>query len=871
MKNDSTHVVPEPIKPVRIEHVADDVKLLKKSDVQQQQTLLTGRALKDFGSAVAFEFTGTDEYDAKYLTTEQGVSKIDFNKLVDTDIRFIAANVERVNGPAWLQGEALAGIIAITNVLQSGALTWDSNLVATRSGHVEHIRQIYWPSDINSPDGYTRVGKWNYGTGRWDWSGWVNMSASISRVIITDETKGALSTLLPNTIYELHCDGCNITLPSALSMRVGTVIGFEQYPNPKALEAADATNETGIYAKAWSSVVSCNAPDPVTAAHDQVGFQVTLVSALDPIKEATKETGAHGTWYENAHCGITYKFENVSIVSFEKNGTIYDRMWSLLTDQDADQAVPELSELMDKHTDQISADFVGLNARAAAAAWNTDYKQIAKKADTRGLFKVEINRTGTTAIPSKFSVKAFLADEADATFTYARTKFPDTLDPNIKYYYQDTTLGRKVLAGKAGVVTSWDDIDDDIDTLFYRTNVTGGSIAPIYSSYDTTGKYGTAVDAKFFDGASLYKVDWFNNHKNFVGYIRATADQILTLDFSNENSTIDAVKSFIEVKVSFIPDDHDSYLFKGAVVDASGSVEDVQRRASTPDHKVADAASVAASRDEIISTLQSKGMFYGNIRKTDATDLNEYTSPGVYTFEQTSDIQNVPQMIGGPNGTADTSLYATLTVTSSKSFSALKKKAGEDLEYAGDNNGGAVAGDGFERITQIITAELKFNGTVDLSLESYKLLPRMWLRHGIKPSSSSSVTWSSWVHFEPGRTIHEFGYGAEAYTGPSANMVEMRVVAKLLANGKPSIILKNPAATPINPTGTLPTITVNLPDPTPYVNTTFQIEAESNIKVKVKYSVNGDTYAQTYSAASTPDHLLLNIVYSNGLWYVVVA
>ena len=40
MNNDSTHVVPEPIKPVRIEHVADDVKLLKKSDVQQQKALL---------------------------------------------------------------------------------------------------------------------------------------------------------------------------------------------------------------------------------------------------------------------------------------------------------------------------------------------------------------------------------------------------------------------------------------------------------------------------------------------------------------------------------------------------------------------------------------------------------------------------------------------------------------------------------------------------------------------------------------------------------------------------------------------------------------------------------------------------------------
>ena len=868
MNNDSTHVVPEPIKPVRIEHVADDVKLLKKSDVQQQKTLLSGRALKDLGSAVAFEFTGTGEYDADYLTN----NNIDFNKLVDTDIRFIAADDDRVNGPSGLTGGSLAGIISITNVLQSGALTWDSSLAASRSGHVEHIRQIYWPSDIDNPGGYTRVGKWNYGTSSWDWSNWVIMSPeSVNRIIITDKTASALSALLPNSIYELHCNGCNITLPSALSMKVGTVIGFEQYPNPKALEAADETNKTGIYAEAWSSVVSYEAPDPIATGNPVVDFQVTLVSALDPIKEATKETGAHGTWYENAHCGITYKFENVSIVPFEKNGTTYDRMWSLLTDQDADQVVPELSELLDKHTDQISADFVGLNSSAAAAAWNTASKQIAKKADTRGLFKVEINRTGTTAIPSNFSVKAYLADEASATITYTEVNKPvsnpdSVLDTNLKYYYQDTVLGRKVLAGRAGVVTSWSDVEDGITKLYYRSNVTGGSIAAIHSSNDTTGKYGTAVAAEFFKDASLYDADWFNDHKNFVGYIRANADQILTLDFSNSGSTIGAVKSFIEVEVSFIPDDHDSYLFKGAVVDASGSVEDVQRRASTPDHKVADATSVAASRDEIISTLQSKGMFYGNIRNTGVTNLNNYINPGVYTFVQTSGMQNVPQMIGGPNGTANTSLYATLTVTSSKSFSALKKKAGEDLTYTGDNNGGAVAGDGFERITQIITAELKANAA---NPSDALLMPRMWLRHGIK--TTLDTRWTNWVHFEPGRTIHEFGYGAEAYTGTGTYEIETLKVASLLANGKPSIILKNPTDTPIDTSGTLPTVTVNLPDPTPYVNTTFQIEAEANINVEVKYTANGETYEQNYSAASTPNHLLLNIECNNGLWYVVTA
>lgn len=865
MNNDSTHVVPEPIKPVRIEHVADDVKLLKKSDVQQQRTLLTGRALKDLGSAVAFEFTGAGEYDAKYLTA----GKIDFNKLVDSDIRFLAYDDDSVNGPSGLTSGSLAGIISITNVLPSGALTWDSSLAASRIGHVQHIRQIYWPADVENPGGYTRVGKWNDRTSSWDWSNWAIMSPeTVNRIIITDKTAAALSNLLPNSVYQLNCDGCDIVLPSALSMKVGTVIGFEQYPNPKALEAADETNKTGIYAESWSSVVRYEAPDPITTEHGQVNYQVVLASALDPIKEATKETGAHGTWYENAHCGVTYKFENISIVPFEKDGKTYDRMWSLMTDQDADQVVPELSELMDKHTDQSSGDFVGFNSGAPEAAWNTSFKFISKKADTRGLFKIEINRTGTKDIPSKFHVYAYLVDEDSAVISYTEVNKPATnpdsvLDPTRRYYYQDAILGKKVLAGRAGVVTSWNDVSDDVTKLYYSSSVAGGYIASVWSSNDTTGKYGTSVAASFFNAPGLYRSAWFDKHKHFVGYVQASANQILTMEFGNIGSTIDAVKGFISVKVTFIPDAHDSYLFKDAVVDASGSVEDVKRRSSVPWFKTADATSVASSRDEIISTLQSKGMFYGNIRNEGVTNLNNYINPGAYTFVNTDGMQNVPPLLGGPNGSSDTSIYATLTVTSSKSFSALKKKPGDDLVFSGDTAG--VADDaGFERITQIMTAELRSNSA---SPDVMHLMPRMWLRHGIK--TTLETRWTSWVHFEPGRTIHEFGYGAESYTGISSYEIESIKVASLLANGKPLIILKNPTDTPIDPSGTLPTVTVNLPDPTPYVNTTFQIEAESNINVEVKYSVNGETYEQTYLAVSTPNHLLINIECGNGLWYVV--
>ena len=871
MNNDSTHVVPEPIKPVRIEHVADDVKLLKSPDVQQQKTLLSGRALKDFGSAVKFE-ADLATHDGKYLTD----GKLDFNLMTDTDIRFIDASQGRVNGPSRITADSMDGIISVTNVLPSGALTYDSvSKVASRSDSTRHIRQIYWPSDINSPGGYTRVGKWDYSVGNFVWSNWVLMSPeSINRVIITNPADPALTSMLPNTIYELHCNGCNITLPDALRFRVGTVLGFEQYPNSAALEAADQVNKKGIYAESWSSTVHYETYDPITVGNEAVDFKTVLTSALDPIKEATKETGAQGTWYENAHCGVTYKFENVSIIPFEKNGTTYDRIWSLESDQDSSQVVPEIAELIDKHTDQISDDFVNFNSDAPSAAWDTAVKYISKKADTRGLFKVEISKVA--AIPDGFGVAAYLMDESSSGFTYTAVAKPSSnpdsvLDPSVKYYYMDLVLGRMMLAGKAGVVTSWNDVT--VDTLYFRTSLINPSTAPatIYSSHDTSGKYGTNVPARFFDGADLYNTSWFNKYTNFVGYIQATADQILTLKL-NDSSALKNDKDKVSVRVTFIPDDHDSYLFKDAVVDASGSTEEVMRKASVPGFKVANAESVAAARDEVITSLQNKGLFYGNIRKT-STDLNDYIDAGVYTLvnDPLSLISNLPLMIGGPNGSAGSNLFSTLTVTSSKSYSANKKKPGNDLTIAGDAAGTADSS-GFERITQILTSELKVNSTIDLASESYKLLPRMWLRHGIKPSGSSTVTWSSWIHFEPGRTIHTFGYGAEeSYTGTGANEINTSKVARLLANGKPSFILKNPTATPIDPTGTLPKVIVNLPDPTPYVNTTFQIEAESNIDVKVRYSVNGDTYSQNYSAASTPDHRLLNIECRNGLWYVVTA
>lgn len=290
MRNKLLH----PQKKHLIEHISDDARTLRKSDVALQKVLLTGRAVKDILSGDTIRTT--NDSDTSYFN-EQGV--LDLDSIVDASIRYI--DVENGTG-SYLHGP-LAGtvnektgnaLIHTLAVLPSGALSYDDTLdgeyaeayllvdknevqspvsgttyyqnvngqfvvvdvgsswpdgdfytvnANPHRSYPKHIRQIYYPDNPRDMDAYTRIGTLSYDVDNnpvYTWENWISLSGRLLRILvkvtdeisITDINSGILDKthLIPYTIYELHC-GAVIELPNADDMIPATSIAFEQYAN----------------------------------------------------------------------------------------------------------------------------------------------------------------------------------------------------------------------------------------------------------------------------------------------------------------------------------------------------------------------------------------------------------------------------------------------------------------------------------------------------------------------------------------------------------------------------------------------------------------------------------------------------------------
>ena len=855
--------LPHPGKAVPIAHIADDVKELRKPDIQQQQTLLSGRALKDFSSAAKFEgdLTNVTNNDHKYAAYESGayVDKVDFNKLVDTDIRYVDAN-KWVNGPLdLLRGTAKAGTVYITAVLPSGVLTWDVNLAASWTGSPVSVRQIFLPDDPKCPNGFTRVGTYSGGT--WTFSEpWKSMAGELTRIMVTSATSSVLGSVVPGMIYELHLGGSTITLPDPANYAVGTKIVFEQYANPDALKAAGTG--TGVNAPVWNSTVQCTIPDPSTASHDDTTFKVSLKSAADAVRAAGEPGGTPGAspaeFYEDPRSAVSYSFEVVDIEPFVKNGVTYSKMWVLETEQDASSSIDALVEIIDHHTDQVSDDLVNFTT-ANAGNFAVNSKVMSFVAHTRGFFKVVIDRNGTDAINSAFAISAFKADGAGNhgyTFVLAseRTGGYEVLDPTTQYYYYDSARGIYDLVGSnGGYVVNWTAVPAGINKLYVKTSAEYGStVATLVSAVDLPSAVANRT-ALFFGatGAPKYNTAWFNTNKKFVGYIEAPAEYMVQFRLQAESGTnlSSYAGSKVAMSVFFIPDPHNSYVIKDGILDITGSHGDLPKDPGFGVGGVPSAESVALLRDQIVGDLQSKGLYYGNVTVPNG-DLNLYINAGMYTLNDGGTFNNVPTDAAARGS-------RVLVVMDSKSYSSDKILPNSDRVLTGD--GEAPEDKTGRRIVQMLFAE-RGNG-VTLSGNNVGF-SKVWMRYGFVPTTGATV-WSPWSSFAQDRKV------SAAQPGSSLSDTD---VANLLAAGCTSIYMSGNGGTENNPVELL----VTLPDPAGYPDMTFQIEAAPYHSVKLTYTatVGGTTETYEYQPnvhATGNNHLLYNIEHNNGLWYVVVA
>ena len=404
MRNDSLH----PRRKVLVEHISDDIRAARQRPASvQAKTLVTGRAIADVLSSDTFNFD--TETDKKYFTGD----KVDFDLCTDACIRFVDED-SYSNGP---QSVSYKGFIHVAAVLPGGTISYDEANFLDRNGEPVAIRQIFYPNDRQDFDAYTRVGNWNSSEGEFEWSGWVSLSSRMIRVLVTGNSissvnnpirRGALRT---NVIYELHCGGQVIELPSADIYPTASKIYFEQYsnsevpykeidissnptPSPNVRYWTDKTvgstvrkvlaGATGYITAfesgkkyyiqsapaVWINIVRYTEKviDPSTGeAKDEV-YETQLIPSLDTIRTSDNSISS-GAWFYDNEQACTFNFEVVdreSPVVYIEDGSSErssSHTWMLDVDAEAVTAMSDMAELLDSHTDRMLTDIVQYEAR----------------------------------------------------------------------------------------------------------------------------------------------------------------------------------------------------------------------------------------------------------------------------------------------------------------------------------------------------------------------------------------------------------------------------------------------------------------------------------------------------------------------------
>jgi hypothetical protein len=874
------------MKKVLVEHVSDDIRAVaQNSNVEQQKTLVTARALADIFSGDAFDKTRS--MDAKYFTGDD----VDLNKLTDSCIRYVEKD-KYVNGPDSI---SYSGLITVSSVLAGGTLSWDADKNATRDGEPTSIRQIIYPEDLDDFTAYTRVGIYKHGV--WSFSLWLPLGGQMLRICVTEATKAGLLTgpsakLRPNVIYELHCSASEIKLPDANTFPTGTKIVFEQYPGDAVKDGSG-----NVVVSPRKSQITYTEKDETGASQTYATY---AIPALDKIRTSAEDYRESGAWYENSVGAVQYPFE---VVDLEKSytppgGTLVSRTWLLDVDQDAVARTGDLAALIDAHTDQSLADVVRYNSRTIRDADKANEIVISRQATFAGTFKLTITpQTGKTfsQLTDGFSFKAYLVNEnSDGTSTdpsvydWIEVSRGASLDPTLRYYYNDVS-GKKLLAGVGGFVADWDDINADI--LFVKKYV-GANLESAASSSVTIAPFaGMPSPDALKINCEFSKADLVR-YGLFEGYIRANRNTTLVIVIDSNNHLLD--KTVIIPSVTFEPNPHDSYIEKSNINSTALTSAELEALAKKgrPSEMVTSADIVAKIYTDIVSKLQKKGMFFGPrpIPTTAEKDgsitrvvanFNAAIEPGIYTINAMAgwngkngvDSRNFgignPDIIGypieiegstAPGGSNACISNAVLHVYRSDVYPDNMLKETD-----------AANASRFTRITQVFYGDLnRINpeGVVPDG-NAHEAAPLVSVRYGTV--KGSTVTWSHWVRLTKEKWV-AWCYVAKkdatnyvknvdgSYTLTKNQIVEWMRVSHDFNLG--------------NETGSKILLTVELPEPSPeLIDLTFDVS--SNITPTFTYTRKGVAEPYTFSA---PENMVegankARFVFSSDrdLWYLVTA
>lgn len=838
-------------KRVLVEHVTDDIRAVQQSNVGQQSTLLTARAIADIFKGDAFD--RDRDTDAGYYTG----SNVDFNKLTDACIRYVEEG-SYVNGPESIN---YSGFVSIASVLPGGTLTWDSNDNALRGGENKSVRQIFYPDNLEDFTAYTRVG--TYSAGVWTFGLWLPLGGQMLRVKVTEVTKdglvGASASLRPNVIYELHCSAGNIALPDANKYPTGTKIIFEQYPGE-----AEKDGSGNVVVAARKSRISYTEPDE---SGKDVEYATYAIPALDKIRTSAEDYRDTGAWYENSVGAVQYGFEIVDLEhSYNVGGKEYTRTWLLDVDQDAIARTGDLAALIDAHTDQSLADFVRYSTRTFTTEQSSQELIISKQATFAGHFKLSIMpATGKnfSSLTNGFGIRIYLVNESgDGTTTdsgiydWVEIRRPSELDPNVRYYYNDVS-GKKLLAGVGGYVDNWDDINADV---LYTKNYLGEGLSSASGSVAAIATFVGKTSPSDVLSANLGKTE-LSRMGEFTGYIRTNRNVTVVVVIESDNHSAD--NKVIIPSLTFTPNPHDTYIEKTNINSTALTVEELAKLAKQgrPSDMVTSADIVAKIYTDIVSKLQKQGLFFGprpiptstetiNGERFTVADANKAVEPGLYTINSKSGYrfsgggmlgEGLPFMNGSPNelnestnpdGSNGNISNAVLHVYRSDVFPENMLKEGEVANASK-----------FTRITQVFYGDFARITAEGVAPDEDGVMahPMVAVRYGIQ--TGTSIKWSRWMHLSKENVVTWCSDRGDVDLGYVVENGSYKLTRTQIENN----IRESNHFRLQNYTGSKMLLTIELPDPKRESGELI-FDANASITPTFTYTKYGETEPYTYTA-----------------------
>lgn len=632
------------MKPVLVTDFNDDIRTVRASDVTQQQTVLTARAVKDiFAGDVIDESNASDQ---KYFDAD---GKINLDKIVDAGCRHLLEDTF-INGPEYAvretntsEGTPLGGFLYTMAQLPDGQLFWgpvdalhaarkrgsiNESIVPTSDGEIldrpavegDIVRQLFYVAmdELDDPRIYTRIGRYEYYEDEnacyWRWGAWYDLCGREQYIVVTDAYMSEVINPILNATYSVHTNVPRFNLPDANDCSYGSRITIIQHPDP-SVDDRDC----------WATRVVYEHGN--TTDSDYEKMEITCTPS--PRRNTEKADSAYLDGLQVSE----YIFEvSPRMDEAKQDGTIIGKTWHLKVNPDETEFTNGLAEILDAHTEMGVNDIIDYGKR-------TYYEE----SGANGVYPLHstanlvLNRSVTadgfvvgkiTKLHSSLNDSwTIIVKRFNAQMGVSFVVTTDATPVDGKTYYTKTaySLG-KTSAFQIAVLT-----ESVVDA-------TTGELIPKFSA-NTTYYEVDEADMTVEDIATIRGGDLTVNVPAEFKY-RVGRNDIIYVTIapgSGDNATHIAARTLVSPVISFVPDPHPgSYISKALINPSAFTAVQYQHlvgngaiveEAST-DQQPASTAALINAYDYLSSRLASRGLMFGAVRM-DESNINECTTDGV--------------------------------------------------------------------------------------------------------------------------------------------------------------------------------------------------------------------------------------------------